>query len=89
MSLKFSLTHNTPSDWAKAATTAFGAAVAGFTAATADGSGVTSTEWFGILLAVGVAFATALGFYSASDTPTAPDDLEPVNNSAEAEGETS
>lgn len=69
--MKFSLTYNTPSDWVKAFTTALTVGGAAFAQANLDGH-VDGGEWITILVAVGVAFATALGFYSEKSATPAP-----------------
>lgn len=61
--MKFSINYNTPSDWVKALTTVATVAVTAFTQANLDGH-VDGGEWVTIVIAVGLAFATALGFYS-------------------------
>lgn len=61
--MKFSITHNTPSDWVKAITTAVTVGMASFSTANLDGV-VDGGEWISIVIAAGLAFATALGFYS-------------------------
>ena len=61
--MKFSINYNTPSDWVKALSTFATVAVASYAQANLDGH-VDGGEWITIVVAVVVAFATALGFYS-------------------------
>lgn len=65
--MKFSISYNTPSDWIKAFTTAVTVGLASFSQANLDGH-VDGGEWVSIVIAVGLAFATALGFYSEKGT---------------------
>lgn len=61
--MKFSINYNTPSDWVKGVTAALAAGVATFTQANLDGH-IDGGEKITIIVAVVVAFAAALGFYS-------------------------
>jgi hypothetical protein len=61
--MKFSVLYNTPSDWIKGITAALTAGSVAFGQANLDGH-VDGGEWVTILIAVVLAGATALGFYS-------------------------
>lgn len=61
--MKFSLTYNTPSDWIKGISAAITAGGVAFTQANLDGH-IDGGEWFTVVVAVVLAGATALGFYS-------------------------